>query len=75
MQKKLFRAAYGDESRVMFIIADNLNEAISLANQKELDGEEDSDDYFHFDDESVFEVNINQSESQIIEDFTINSFE
>lgn len=74
MQKKLFRAAYGDESRIMFILADNLAEAITLANERELDGDDEPEDRFNFDDESVFEVNLNQSESQIIEDITADSF-
>ena len=58
MVKKLFRAAYGDDSRIMFILADNLQEAIKMANERELDGDDDSDDYFHFDSETVFEVNL-----------------
>ena len=68
MAKKLFRAAYGDDSRIMFILADNLQEAIKMANERELDGDDDSDDYFHFDSETVFEVNLTSTESEIIED-------
>lgn len=72
--KKLFRAAYGDESRVMFIVADNLDEAIKLANEREIGF---TDEYeirneFEFDEESVFEIDLN-IQSQVIDDIHFHS--
>jgi len=66
--KKLFRAAYGDESKVMFIIADDLNEAIKLANENEIGftDEFEEADVFEFDKESVFEIDLNV-QSQVID--------
>lgn len=63
--KKLFRASYGDESKVYLILADSLNEAIGIANK------DDDENGFAFDEDSVFEISLNQKDSQIIEKFTV----
>ena len=66
--KKLYKAAYSDETRIMFILADNLYEAISMANERESHGD-DGCDYFYFDSETVSEIDLASPKSQIIEDF------
>lgn len=71
--KKIFRAAFGDESRVLLIIADDIQEAIDIANQT-VNGDSDQRDWeFKFSIDSVFEVNLEVA-SQVIEDFSIYSF-
>lgn len=73
--KKIYRAAYGDESRVMLIIANDLEEAISLVNGKFV--EEVSDDEnewpFKFNKENVVEIDL-KKESQVIDDFSYDTF-
>ena len=72
--KKIFRAAFGDESRVLMIIADDIDEAVDIAN-KTVNGDDSKDWVFTFtiDNNSVFEVDL-EVQSQVIEDFTIDSF-
>ena len=67
--KKLYKAAYSDETRIMFILADNLYEAISMANERESHGDDDGCDYFYFDSETVSVVDLASTKSRIIEDF------
>lgn len=71
--KKLFRAAYGDESRVLIILAKDLNEAISLANQSEIDRGTNDPYVFNVEDDEVFEVDLN-AESQVLDNFSENYF-
>jgi hypothetical protein len=81
--KNLYRASYGGENRIMFILARSLDEAIILANATIIDetfglefyDEENDKEYlpFIFDKESVIELDLKQS-SQIIVDLTADSF-
>jgi hypothetical protein len=73
--KKLFRAAFGDESRVLIILADDIDEAVDIANET-VNGDDDPEDWaftFTSDNDSVFEVDL-EVKSQAIEDFSIDSF-
>lgn len=79
--KKIYRALYGDGSRIMLIIATNITEAIRLANTEIIEGEfgiENFDPHhdidklsFVFGTNSVFEIGMEQ-ESKVIDDIKVD---
>ena len=70
--KKVFRAAYGDLSRVLIILADNIDEAIELANTTNED--DDPDEWeFTFTKDDIIEMNLS-AESTIVEDWRLEGF-
>lgn len=65
---KIFRAAFGDESRVLLIAANSLYEATEIANNKMLEEEVD----YTFSEEDTFEIN--PASPQILDDFSLDFF-
>ena len=71
--KKLFKAD-ADGELVLFMIADSLNEAIEMANEKAKEFENLDGDFFQFDEQTVFEIEVEGKESQILDVFTVERF-
>lgn len=73
--KQIFRAADYDNKRIIFVIADSLEEAIELVNEKEMEFANIDEDYFIHDESTVFPIlPENVTESQIIDVFSVEYF-